>query len=105
MFALANALAHEGRLSTDHYTVWRSTNDWLETAYTDPSTVDAHIFDRAVYPRTSCWFAAGAAPLVARVTPLLELLDAHGVGWSQITTRDPGRIIYDDADQVVVVPY
>ena len=33
---------------------------------------------------------------------LAPFLDAHGVAWARLDSRAPGRIIYEDADQVVV---
>jgi len=35
----------------------------------------------------------------------LQLLDRYEVPWVQLTTRTPGRIVYQDAEQIVAVPY
>ncbi|MGR8009362.1 hypothetical protein ACU6WZ_13220 [Streptomyces hypolithicus] len=35
----------------------------------------------------------------------LEILTAHGVGWRLVRSDDPGRVVYEDAHQIVVVPY
>jgi hypothetical protein len=40
--------------------------------------------------------------LIARVNGYLEILDAHGIEWSRLSSDAPGRIIYDDPYQVVV---
>jgi hypothetical protein len=40
--------------------------------------------------------------LIARVNGYLEILDAHGIEWSRLSSDAPGRIIYDDHYQVVV---
>jgi hypothetical protein len=41
-----------------------------------------------------------------RADGYLEILDAHGVRCAKLVTdRPPGRIIYEDGDQIVVVPF
>ena len=81
VFALANGLAHSGKLSLDDYTLWRESNDWMNAAYTDPSEIDGTLFDRSINPRTECWFRVSADHLLARVHQYLRLLDRYGVGW------------------------
>ncbi len=39
VFALANGLAKDGRLSAQDWTSWRSANDHYNAAYAGPSTV------------------------------------------------------------------
>jgi len=50
------------------------------------------------------WFKDSAHHLLERVEPYLKLLDAHQVPWERLERADPGRIIYEDEVQVVVVP-
>lgn len=40
VFALANGLAREGRLTPEQWSFWRTNNDWYDAAYTDPTKVD-----------------------------------------------------------------
>lgn len=40
-----------------------------------------------------------------RVEGYLEILAAHLVACERVESTDPGRVIYEDADQVVVVPH
>ena len=102
VFALANGLAADGRLSAEEHRWWRENNDWYETALTDPGKVAPPVFDRAVHPHTRCWFKVTASHLLARLPGYLRLLDAHGVEWVELRSADPGAIIYEDDDQVVV---
>ncbi|WP_090475692.1 hypothetical protein [Nakamurella panacisegetis] len=67
--------------------------------------MDRTIFDKAVHPLAGCWFKSTADHLLARVTGYLELLDRHGVAWRTQRSTDPGRRIYEDDVQVVVVPH
>lgn len=102
---MANRLARSDRLSPDDLVWWRTNNDWFDAAYTDPSTVDPTIFDESIYRHTSCWFKESARRLLDRVPGYLALLDRYGVAWVERRCHDPGTIIYEDADQVVVTPH
>ncbi|MGW7200073.1 hypothetical protein [Streptomyces chryseus] len=35
----------------------------------------------------------------------LEILAAHGVVCRRVRSTDPGRVVYEDEHQIVVVPY
>jgi hypothetical protein len=104
IFGLANGLARSGELSPADWAWWRESNDWLTAAYIDPGTVDPTIFDKRVHPHISCWFNESATHLLDRVPGYLAILDRHGVAWAERRSLDPGVVIYEDADQVVVVP-
>ncbi|MEU9701376.1 hypothetical protein [Streptomyces sp. NPDC047981] len=104
VFALTNGLAREGRLSASQHAVWRASNDWYDTHVTNPTTVDPTVYDPALNPGAAAWFRATATGLLARVVPYLEILSAHGIPCVRLETRAPGRIVYEDADQVVAVP-
>ncbi|MFF8837397.1 hypothetical protein [Streptomyces sp. NPDC015130] len=104
IFALANGLAREGRLSEQEYAFWRTNNDWYDTHYPDPSSTDPHVYDHELHPGAAAWFKTTAAHLIDRVAGYLDLLAAHGVECERIESSAPGRIIYEDDVQVVVVP-
>jgi hypothetical protein len=105
VFALANGLAHSGKLSLEDYALWRENNDWMNEAYADPSKIDGTLFDRSINLHTECWFTFSAEPLVARVHVYLTLLDRYGGGWIERREDNPGRILYEDDVQIVVVPF
>jgi hypothetical protein len=105
VFGLANGLAKQGRLSDQEHATWRAGNDWFDAAYPDPATTDPSIYDRAVNPLATAWFKDSAVHLLERVQPYLDLLAAHDVPCVRVTSRDPGRVIYEDDVQVVVVPH
>lgn len=104
VFALANGLASDGRLTDDELTWWRTNNDWFDGALTDPGKVDPVVFDRRVHAFTESWFKVGAARVfIDRVEGYLELLDRHGVGWVRRTSIEaPGPVVYEDSMQIVV---
>lgn len=105
IFALANGLAREGRLTEEQQRFWRAANDWYDAAYTDPSRVDPTVYDPGVNPRAVAWFKGTATHLLDRIPGYLALLTAHGVPCERLESADPGRVVYEDEHQVVVVPH
>ncbi|MEU7282430.1 hypothetical protein AB0A69_27180 [Streptomyces sp. NPDC045431] len=105
VFALANGLARDGRLSEEEYRFWRAGNDWYDAAYPDPSATDPGVYDQDVNPGAVAWFKTTAVHLIDRVTGYLDLLAAHGVACERVESSSPGRIVYEDDVQVVVVPW
>ncbi|GAB7035571.1 hypothetical protein AB0G35_26200 [Streptomyces sp. NPDC021749] len=104
IFALANGLARDGRLSEEQYRFWRAANDWYDAHYANPSDTDPLVYDRQRNPGAVAWFKINATHLIDRVDGYLHLLAAHGVPYERLESTDPGHIIYEDDDQVVVVP-
>ncbi|GAA1723289.1 hypothetical protein GCM10009809_18960 [Isoptericola hypogeus] len=105
VFGLTNLLGRSGQLTPDERAAWRSGNDWYNAAYPDPTDIDPTVYDEIVNPRASAWFKETATHLLERVPPYLEILRAHGVECVRVETGDPGRVIYEDAVQIVVVPH
>ncbi|MGV9236522.1 hypothetical protein [Streptomyces nigra] len=105
VFGLVNNLAREGRLSEEQEAFRRLNNEWYDAAYTDPSTVDATVYDDEVNPGAAAWFKPSATHLLARVPGYLEILAAQGVDCQVLRSTDPGQVVYEDDVQIVVVPY
>lgn len=105
VFGLTNALGRGGLLTPEEHAVWRSGNDWYDAAYPNPADVDPSVYDVDVNPRATAWFKETAHHLLERVPPYLVILHAHGVDCVRVDAADPGRVIYEDAEQVVVVPH
>ncbi|RFU87464.1 hypothetical protein DY218_06485 [Streptomyces triticagri] len=62
-------------------------------------------FDQAVNPGAAAWFKPSATHLLERNPGYLDILAAHEVPCHQVHSPDPGRVVYEDEVQVVVVPY
>lgn len=105
VFGLTNTLARQGELSPEEYRDWREGNDWFSVAYPDPSDSDPSLYDEQLNPRATAWFTSTATHLLERVPRYLEILHAHGVACVRVESTDPGRILYEDAAQIVVVPH
>jgi hypothetical protein len=105
VFALANGLARKGVLSDEQWHFWRSNNDWYDANYPDPSTADPAVYDPELHPGAVAWFRSSAEDLIKRVDGYLDILTAHGVECRMVQSTDPGRIVYEDEYQIVVVPH
>lgn len=105
VFGLINTLAREGRLTVEQEAFRWSNNSWYNVAYTDPSTVDPTVYDHEINPGAAAWFKPTATHLLERVPGYLRVLTAHGVECQLVRSADPGRVIYEDDVQVVVVPH
>nr|WP_202454895.1 hypothetical protein [Streptomyces sp. SID8367] len=104
VFVLANELAAQGRLTDEQYRFWRASNDWYDANYPNPTHVDPRVYDRELHPGAVAWFKKSADDLIGRVAGYLELLAAHGVECRRLESADPGRVVYEDAYQIVVMP-
>ncbi|MFI5583800.1 hypothetical protein ACIA5G_02110 [Amycolatopsis sp. NPDC051758] len=103
---LINNLSKAGRLTAEQEEFRRTNHAWYESHYANPATVDPTVYDHSVNPGATAWFKESAEALVARAAGYLEVLDAHGVRCDKLVSRHaPGKIIYEDADQIVVVPF
>ena len=102
VFALANGLTD---LSPEEQRLRAEGNAWFEANFTDPSTADPGVYDRESNPGAVAWFKSSSPQLVERASQYLDLLAAHRVACERAISDDPGRIIYEDSDQVVVVPW
>ena len=105
VFALANGLAAEGRLSPRDRAWWVGANPRCDELYPDPSGADPRCYDPVANPGARSWFKAAATDLLTVTADYLALLDRYGVPWVELRTAWPGRVVYDDAVQVVAVPY
>ncbi|MEV4838489.1 hypothetical protein AB0K05_28565 [Nonomuraea sp. NPDC049486] len=105
VFGLVNGLAAQGRLSDAEERFRRENNAWYEANFTNPVTVDPTVYDRSINPRAAAWFKLSAGHLMQRMSGYLSILAAHDVECMRLESTDPGRIIYEDNEQVVVVPH
>lgn len=99
VFGLVNRLGRDGVLSAEEERFRQESNRWYDGAYPMPTRV------YAAHPRAAAWFKVEAAWLIGRVEGYLAILDRHGVGYVALRCDDPGRVVYEDAYQVVVVPH
>lgn len=104
VFGLVNRLGQGKELGYEEECFRRVNNRWYDSAYPDPSDIDPTVYDHELNPYAAAWFKVTAAHLLERLGGYLAILDRHGVAYEIRRTDHPGRIIYEDAYQVVAVP-
>ncbi len=101
VYALANGLAHAGRLTETEYNLWKLTNACLDDAYTSP-----YIYKKLPDAGLTSWYIEGTAPhLLDSMSFYTELLDRYGIPWREVRSSNPGEIVYRDDVQVVIRPF
>ena len=106
VFAVANGLALEDRLSSGDREAWRQANASMNAAYALPTATDPDCYDPDLYPCAAAWFKAdGGLRLIGQTQFYLELLDRYSCPWVELRSLHPGHIHYEDEVQVVVTPY
>ncbi|MEV4744820.1 hypothetical protein AB0K21_00450 [Streptosporangium sp. NPDC049248] len=105
VFGLVNSLASRGKLTAEQERFRRTNNDWYDANFTNPSDIDPTVYDHALNPGAAAWFKSSAHLLIERVSGYMEILAAHGVGCEVVYSSDPGKIVYEDDHQIVVVPH
>ncbi|MEU0483179.1 hypothetical protein ABZ260_28825 [Streptosporangium sp. NPDC006013] len=105
VFGLVNSLASRGKLTAEQERFRRTNNDWYDANFTNPSDIDSTVYDHALNPGAAAWFKSSAHLLIERVAGYMEILAAHGVGCEVVHSSDPGKIVYEDDHQIVVVPH
>lgn len=96
LFIAAGELGRSGELWQDEAERLRRALNWFNTNLTVP---------KGIPPRAIFWFKPDAEDCHRRAYEIVRLLRAYGyVVWVYQSAR-PGRVVYDDAQQVAVVPF
>jgi len=103
VFGLVNNLARAGRLTAEQEAFRRTNNDWYDANFINPAHTDPSVYDAEVNPGAAAWFKASAHVFIERVDGYLTILEALEVPCETVRSANPGRIIYEDEFQVVVV--
>lgn len=102
---MANGLRESSLLSGDDAAWLLVFNAQMTAAYVDPSLATASCYDSELNPGARSLFKAEADRLLTMTSEYLRLLDRYGVPWVELRTSTPGRLVYEDAVQIVAVPH
>lgn len=101
IFVAVDHLRRADRLSVDEENLYFDVDDWFRSALPQPPFYDDGNTLGAV-----TWFKTSTAVhMLDRLAPLQGILTKYHVEHSQVTSVDPGTIIYEDDFQVGVIPY
>jgi hypothetical protein len=74
----------------------RSVIRWFNENLDAPDDVD---------PRSIFWFRASSQQMIHRVWDLVNTLRANGCFVEEVTCHRPGKILFEDDDQVAAIPF
>ncbi|MEU4196683.1 hypothetical protein AB0E69_32595 [Kribbella sp. NPDC026611] len=97
-----NSLGARGMLTDEEEHFRRTTNAWYDATYTNPSDVDPSVYEHVL---AAAWFAPTAKHLFEPIPGYLEILAAHNLPCQRFESADPGRVLYEDEHQIVVIPH
>jgi hypothetical protein len=103
IFGLVNMLGNRGYLSAEQEAFRRTTNAWYDATYVNPSSVDPTVYEDN--PHAAAWFKTSAEHLMEPIPGYLAILAAHNLPCERYESTAPGRVLYEDPHQVVVVPH
>jgi hypothetical protein len=100
--------AHEEAQESDHAPTWAlqqldATYEWFATNLKVPTGYEEKTWQEG-YQRAFSWFKDTATEHIAAMFDLKAAFEACGVQVELLTTRDPGRIVYEDDHQVTALP-
>lgn len=61
--------------------------------------------ERKVNYDVICWFKPSASEHLQKMYEMSLILEQYGLCVSQVTCRKPGYIVYEDKNQVAVIPF
>jgi hypothetical protein len=93
----ARVLRDDGVLEPYEVNLLEETYRWLDDHLPCPP------FRRSRWPKQAvCWFKDDAGDCIGRMWDLVFLLHQHGRAVRVLKSRRPGRVLYEDAYQVMV---
>ena len=75
---------------------------WFESHLSRPIVYRPRGVDKR---RAICWFKETAVEHVQRAQRLAAILRRHGMEVRQLRTQTPGRLVHEDVQQVMAVPF
>jgi hypothetical protein len=104
IFKTAYALWRESKLSQPDAKELRALLDWFSDNLAIPQRFAASRNPRAQGTEIS-WVRASAHQHVSRLQRLAALIETAGIVLEELRTTRPGYVLYQDAHQVVALPF
>jgi hypothetical protein len=104
LFQALSGMVDQGILLPYQEHLWDETRKWFNKHLEEPTS-----FARSSRPHAKdvalSWFRDSAVEHIHRMRILVHLLDEHGVACEVVRTERPGYVVYEDAFQVIAVPF
>jgi hypothetical protein len=93
----------KGSMSLAEHIWYVNTANWFHENLNYPSCFDQPVLSNIRF-EAQCWFKYKNSLHLEKTISVAKLLRKHGIGVSVRLTADPGKVIYEDLLQVVVLP-
>lgn len=104
LFQALAALRDRGTLLPYEEHLWDQTRSWFAKNLAEPTS-----FARSSRPHAKAvalsWFKDSAVEHIEQMRTLARILEEHGVVCDVVRTEQPGYVVYEDAFQIVAVPF
>jgi hypothetical protein len=78
---------------------------WFRKNLKVPRVLSAGSSNHYRKPGAISWFRSTAVEHIDKMRQYAQILEAHGVSVSQVTTERPGKILYEDEYQIAAIPF
>lgn len=99
VFHAIGYLRDAGLLRDYHEAAMEEARHWFNDELRVPDTFGGRRNTAGI-----CWFRSDAHEAIARIRIYISVLEDCGIVTEQLTSRDPGCIVYEDRFQVVAEP-
>lgn len=99
IFQLAFQLRDEGDIPRYAEEMLIKNLEWLREHLKSPKILKEDGYHRAI-----SWFKPTAKEPIKRIRAIASVLEEYGYHISQVKTKEPGSIIYEDGFQIVAIP-
>ena len=104
LFHALSELCDRGELLPHEEHLWDETRRWFEKHLDEPTAFARSSRSHAKAIALS-WFKSSATEHIQQMRVLVHLLDEHGVHCEVLRAERPGYVVYEDAFQIVAVPF
>ena len=102
IFAAMGDLKRMNKMSEAEKTWYQEVADWFNQNLANPSCFDPPVSDDIKF-RAKSWFVLAQTDFLLKAKAVANLLQKHAIVVNELTSDDPGEILYKDSFQVIAL--
>lgn len=103
IFAAMGDLKRSQKMSEEEIAWYANIAEWFNKTLLNPTCFDPPIADGIKF-RAKSWFSVSATEFISQSRAVVDLLTKYGVVVTELRSEKPGKILYEDNFQIVVLP-
>ncbi len=103
VFAAMGDLKRSQKMSAEEIAWYEYTANWFNTNLIYPTCFDPPVADSIKF-RAKSWFLISANDFISKSKEVASLLTKYGIAVTELRSDNPGKIVYQDVFQIVVLP-